>query len=272
MKKLVINADDFGMSTEVNEGIKQGIRAGVLTSVSVMANMPFFDDAVRFLKKHPKVKVGLHLNITEGKSLLWPAKASTLLREDNYFYSLPVVAVRLLTSQTSLKEVRQEMVAQFEKLKATGLPINHIDSHHHIHLFPSLFRIVWEFAQANQVKTLRCRKFSFSNLTNGIKLFPNLKQLLIICLSLYCNVRFYKARDMFSNNSIYDLNWEKTISEAKFLRILNELPDGVTGIICHPAVMSKEGNRKFLASRYHCLQLMLKPKIRQKIHSILNST
>src|SRR5882757_5858501 len=89
MKKLIINADDFGMSREVNEGTKQGIKQGIITSVSVMTNMPYFNEAVRFLKKYPHVSVGLHFNITEGKSLLLPKDAKNLIREDDNFYHWP---------------------------------------------------------------------------------------------------------------------------------------------------------------------------------------
>lgn len=269
MKKLIINADDFGMSEEVNAGIKQGIEAGVLNSVSVMTNMPFFDDAVKFLRKHPEVSIGLHLNVTEGKSLLWPAKVSTLLREDNSFYSWPITILRLSLKQISLQELNNEMSAQFEKLKATGLPITHIDSHHHAHLFPSLFQLVWEFAKKEKISSLRCRKFSLSHMTNGIKLVPRPKQLLIILLSFYNNFRFYKARSLFSTDSLYDLNWEESISQEKLLSILNQLPEGVTSIICHPAVMSSQGNKKFLASRQHCLELLLRPKVQKKIHALM---
>ncbi len=257
------------MSPEVNEGIKAGIRAGVLTSVSVMPNMPEFKDAVRFLKKHKKIKVGLHFDITEGNSLLWPSQVSSLLREDNNFYSLPVMAIRLLFNQISLTEVELELAAQYQKLNETGLPINHIDSHHHIHLFPTLFPILLKFAQSKKVKALRCRRFSLRNLTNRINQFPNAKQMVIILLSLYNNFRFYKYKSFFSNDALFDLNWEYTLSERKLLDILTNLPEGTTGIICHPATISKQGNKKFLASRYHCLQLLLKPKVRAKILALL---
>jgi chitin disaccharide deacetylase len=271
MQRLIINADDFGMSPEINSGIKQGIKAGVLTSVSVMVNMPYFDDAVRFLKKHPEVKVGLHFNITEGTPLLWPSQVSTLLREDNDFCSLPVATLRFCLGQISLDEAKAELVAQYAKLSATGLKIAHIDSHHHIHLFPPLFYLVCNFALTKKVTWLRCRKFTFSHLSNGLKVFPNLKQIIILTLSFFNNIYCYSARKIFSTDSLYDLNWDKSISESKFLKILHNLPDGITVIICHPAILSKHGNKKFLDSRYHCLKLITRPKITRKIKRVLKT-
>ncbi len=100
MRRLIINADDFGMSQEVNEGIKKGIKAGVINSVSLMANMSYFDDAVKFLKNHEKIAIGLHFNITEGAPLSQPKKIQTLLREDNNFYYWINLSLISRTSQT----------------------------------------------------------------------------------------------------------------------------------------------------------------------------
>src|ERR1700733_1674189 len=109
MKKLIINADDFGMSQEVNEGTKKGIEQGIITSVSVMANMPFFEDAVRFLRKHPKVSVGLHFNITEGKPLILPKDAINLIREDDSFYHWPQLITRVASKNITRSEIEKEL-------------------------------------------------------------------------------------------------------------------------------------------------------------------
>ena len=123
MKKLIINADDFGMSREVNEGTKKGIEQGIITSVSVMANMPFFEDAIRFLKKHPRVSVGLHFNITEGKPLIFPKDAKNLIREDDSFYHWPQLVTRVASKTIKRTEIEMELKRQYMELKKTGLPI-----------------------------------------------------------------------------------------------------------------------------------------------------
>ncbi|PWU23162.1 hypothetical protein C5B42_03915 [Candidatus Cerribacteria bacterium 'Amazon FNV 2010 28 9'] len=265
MKAITINADDFGMSQEINAGIKQGIEAGVLTSVSIMTNMPFFEDAVRFLKKHPEIYVGLHFNITEGTPVSPLNKVGLLLREDNHFFSWVLIASRLFISVHAVKDIQTELLAQYEKLEKTGLKISHIDSHHHIHLHSRIFPIVISLAKRKGVKALRCRRFNIWNITNGIKIIPNLKQMIILSLCLYNNIRYRQYKELFSTDALYDLNWDNCISEKKLLSIFNHLPDGITGIICHPATMSKTGNKMFLTPRFHCLQLMLKPSIRKKI-------
>src|ERR1700748_1221382 len=104
-KILIINADDFGMNKEVNEGIKLGIKQGVVTSVSVMTNMPFFEDAMRFLSDYPRVSVGLHFNITEGKPLV--KHADSLVGNDNNFYFWTKLINKLLLQQVEIRTIEK---------------------------------------------------------------------------------------------------------------------------------------------------------------------
>src|SRR4051794_5424327 len=128
MKYLIINADDFGMSREVNTGTKKGIEQGIITSVSVMVNMPYFDDAIKFLKRYPHISVGLHFNITEGKPLHHPKDVGTLIREDDNFYHWPQLIGREVIKNIRQDEIERELKLQYATLKATGLNITHIDS------------------------------------------------------------------------------------------------------------------------------------------------
>jgi predicted glycoside hydrolase/deacetylase ChbG (UPF0249 family) len=263
---LIINADDFGMSYEVNEGIKLAINEGILTSVSVMANMPYFDDAIKFLKKKPHIAVGLHFNLSEGSPLLPVKQVKTLVREDNNFFTWLITAFYIIKKRTSSKEIEAELQAQFEKLEKTGLKISHIDSHHHIHLLPQLFRILIKFAAKKKINTLRCKHFDFFHFFNRIKHKHTLKQFLIISLCLINNFIFNKSSYLFETDNIYDLNWVDKLSEKEFISLLQRLPQGTTEIICHPAIESKTGNLLFLTTRYRTLKLL----IAKSLPNILN--
>ncbi len=178
-KQIIINADDFGMSKEVNEGTKDGIRQGIISSVSVMANMPYFDDAIAFLRNYPKVSVGLHFNITEGKPVILPKHVGNIIREDDYFFHWPQLIGRVAFDAIQLKEVETELKAQFKRLQNTGLPITHIDSHHHVHLYPSIFNLVSKFADEKGIYSLRGHYFSFWNFTLGVWKKPIPTQLIV---------------------------------------------------------------------------------------------
>jgi predicted glycoside hydrolase/deacetylase ChbG (UPF0249 family) len=265
MKKLIINADDFGMSKEVNEGTKKGIEEGIITSVSLMANMPYFDDAVKFLKKYPKVSVGLHFNITEGKSLIIPKEAKNLIREDDYFYHWPQLIARVAFKSIKYSEIENELKTQYNELKKTGLPITHIDSHHHVHLYPSVFKIISSFADKEKIQSLRGNYFNNWNLTLGVLKKPAPAQLIVNIALLLSNLRHRKYGNLYEINRFYDINWGKDLSTKELVTILESLPEGITEFICHLAVESVTGNKKFLKPRYKALKLLTNSQIKKHL-------
>jgi len=265
MKKLIINADDFGMSKEVNEGTKKGIEEGIITSVSLMANMPYFEDAVRFLKKHPRVSVGLHFNLTEGKCLILPKHAKNLIREDDSFYHWPQLISRVAKKTIKPSEIEQELKKQYLTLKKTGLPITHIDSHHHIHLYPSIFKIVSAFADKEKIQSLRGNYFNTWNLTLGVWKKPIVTQVIVNSALLLSNMRHAEHKHLYEINRFYDINWGKDLSSTELLSILEKLPQGTTEFICHLAVESTTGNKKFLTPRYKTLRLLTEPDVKKHL-------
>lgn len=265
MRKLIINADDFGMSREVNEGTKKGIHQGIITSVSIMVNMPYFEDAITFLKKYPQVSVGLHFNITEGKPILIPNYVGTLLREDDSFYFWTALAWHMFINRVSLKEIDEELKAQYAKLKQTKVKITHIDSHHHIHLFPSVFKIVNAFADKQGVGGLRGNRFNVWNLTVGTFRKPITTQLIVNTLLLMNTLRMKNYEDTRKISRFYDINWSNNMPPSEFAKILKNLPEGTTEFICHLAVLSDTGNRTFLQPRYKALKLLTNPQIKKHL-------
>lgn len=134
MTKLIINADDFGLSKGANYGIIEAHKNGVVKSTSIMAGMPAFDHAIELLKNHPNLGCGVHLTITAHKPLLKTHK--TIVDENGYFYK--GLRPNMKIEDLDLEEVYNEFCAQIEKVKAAGIEITHLDSHHHIHTAPFL--------------------------------------------------------------------------------------------------------------------------------------
>ena len=264
MRDLIINADDFGMSAEVNEGVKRAVELGVLNNVSLMVNLPNFAEAVGFLREHPEVSVGLHFNITEGKSVLPPNEVSSLLREDDSFYHWTSLIPRLIFRDSRTLEIIKELWAQYQKLKETGLEITHVDSHHHMHLYPPVFKALTQLADKEAIKSLRCHHFNLWDLTAGIGKPPTFKQL-VINLGLWVNNRLYNHKHLGEVDRIYDLNWDENMTEEELIQILDHLPEGVTELICHLGILSTTGNRKFLEPRLRKLEILSKPRVRDRI-------
>ena len=157
-RRLVINADDFGFTDGVNRGIiRAAPAAGVVTSTSVMVNMPGWDDALARLRdRRLTLGIGLHLNLVAGAPL---TRAPTLTdAQTGRFHSLGRLARRAVAGRVRLDEVRAECEAQFERLAWAGVRITHVDSHRHTHCLPGFFIAVRDAARSARVSVIRvCR-------------------------------------------------------------------------------------------------------------------
>jgi predicted glycoside hydrolase/deacetylase ChbG (UPF0249 family) len=135
-KRLIINADDLGMSRGITDGILRAHREGVVTSASLIVNQAGSEYAVAQLVKYPDLGVGIHLNISEGTPVLPPQQVPTLVTRDGCFYPPAQMVRRLWRWHTSPHELEAEFRAQIRRMKDRGLSITHGDCHHHMHLYP----------------------------------------------------------------------------------------------------------------------------------------
>jgi predicted glycoside hydrolase/deacetylase ChbG (UPF0249 family) len=148
MKKVIINADDFGLCGPVNEGIVKAHRDGILTSATLMANTPGFDQAVGLAKANPGLGVGVHLNIVRGRPLSRPEDVPSLLGKDGRFLARPGAILRKIAAgRISSAEIERELRVQIERALSSGLALTHLDSEKHVHAFPPVFRIVVRLAR-----------------------------------------------------------------------------------------------------------------------------
>src|ERR1017187_9647284 len=155
-RRLIVNADDFGLSQFVNEAVIRAHRDGILTSASLMVNEPGCDEAVKFAKESPELGVGLHLTLLMGHSALPPEQISGLVSSRGEFSNSPVgVGMNYFFKRSLREQLRAEIHAQFEKFHATGLPLDHVNGHLHLHLHPTIFKILMEDAEKLGIRHLR---------------------------------------------------------------------------------------------------------------------
>jgi hopanoid biosynthesis associated protein HpnK len=137
MKQLILNADDFGLTRGVNEGIIQSHRNGILTSATLMACGPAFDHAVELAKLNPRLGVGCHLVLVGGKAAAPLEEIPSLVSKDgNLHDSLGSFVTRLSTGMIRPKEIEWELRAQILKIRAAGIEPTHLDTHKHTHAHP----------------------------------------------------------------------------------------------------------------------------------------
>src|SRR5476651_179454 len=138
VRRLIVNADDFGLSKSVNEAVVRAHRDGILTTASLMVNEPGFDEAVKLAKENPKLGVGLHLTLLVGHSALPPGKIPGLVDSRGEFGNNPFTGGLNYFFKGNLREqLRAEIHVQFEKFYSTGLKLDHVNGHLHFHLHPT---------------------------------------------------------------------------------------------------------------------------------------
>ena len=145
-KKIIINADDFGLTIGVNEGIIEAFKNGVLTSTTLMVNQPYAKEAVELSKKNPKLGVGMHMTFDKGKAL---TGVSTLTDENGNLKNS-----KTLLEQGIEEDFYKEILAQYKEFKKLmGKEPTHVDSHHHIHMNnPEAFKAMTTFCTENKLK------------------------------------------------------------------------------------------------------------------------
>ena len=142
-RRLIVNADDFGLSASVNAAVLRAHRNGILTTASVMVNEPGFEEAVQLAKENPQLGVGLHLTFLMGHASLPPEKIPGLVNGRGEFSNSPTgVGLRYFFQRRLREQLRAEIHAQFEKFHATGLKLDHVNGHLHLHLHPTIFEIL----------------------------------------------------------------------------------------------------------------------------------
>jgi len=152
-KRLIINADDFGISRGVNIGIIEAAEAGAVTSASLITNLPAFADAISRAQSSPDISVGLHLNFTIGRPI---TRAPSLTRRNTgEFYPLPALLGRASLGRLDPSDIDLECKAQIDRMIDAGFRPTHLDSHRHVHAHPAIWSAVLTAAASRGVSCVR---------------------------------------------------------------------------------------------------------------------
>jgi hopanoid biosynthesis associated protein HpnK len=155
--RLIVNADDFGLTAGVNRAIVELHRAGVLTSTTLMARAGATDAAIALARETPSLGTGCHIVLVDGQPVLPVNRIPTLIdRKTGCFHaSLTAFLARLFTGRISASDIEREAAAQIALLKDRGVPLTHIDTHKHTHMFPAVLRPVLRAARAAGIAAIR---------------------------------------------------------------------------------------------------------------------
>ncbi len=239
---LIVNADDFGHSSNVNQGVEKCHREGILTSATLMANMPGFSEAVIIAKRNPKLGVGVHLNILRGTPLSKKEEVPELIDEKgNFTPSFLSKIIQGFTQKAFLQQLEKELRAQIEKVSGAGIQITHFDSEMHSHLvIPHYFQLVCRLAEEYKVPSLRLVKEKLSSAPLFSPQFPKL--LLLLATSRYYRFRYPEVN---SCDTFIGVGMTGSVSEGNIVKELSSLPSGVTELMVHPGIVGDANTSSF---------------------------
>jgi predicted glycoside hydrolase/deacetylase ChbG (UPF0249 family) len=154
--RLIVNADDFGMSPGISRGVVRAHREGVVTSTSLLGNCPDLDQARALLAEAPNLGVGVHLTLVEGGPVADAARVPTLLKADGQFHARGAEFIAAWTKrQIDASDVEREFDAQITRVRDAGIKIDHLDTHHHLGFLPVVGRTVEAVARKHGIAAIR---------------------------------------------------------------------------------------------------------------------
>ena len=269
-RKLIVTADDFGLSVPVNEAVESAHRQGFLSAASLMVGAKAAADAVERARRLPSLGVGLHLTLLDGHPVLPPEAIPDLVGPDGRFPSDPFrFGVALYSSREMQSQANAEIDAQFERFAATGLPMDHINGHKHFHLHPVVSRAIARVAPRFNRPPVRVplEPFGPSFRANRNRAFGRLASWLFYYVQTRRIRRELMAGSIPSNDHVFGLYDSGAMTEDRILRLLDQLPGGVSEIYCHPATRRWEGPDNSPASYQpeNELAALLSPEVKRKM-------
>jgi chitin disaccharide deacetylase len=250
--RLIVNADDFGFTRDVNEGIVEAHRNGILTATTLMANGAAFDHAVALARENPSLDVGCHLVLVQGRSVEDPSRM------------LPATMTELGRVMLQRKlPVYEELLAQVRKIVQAGIRPTHLDTHKHTHLLPPVLEAVAQLAHEFGIPWVR-RPFDFG-IDRGARITKSAVALgMRVTRPGFARVLGdLKTTDHFAGFQITGL-----LRRANLIDILERLPEGLTEFMCHPGKLGPElraAATRLKESREIELAALVSPDVRSVI-------
>lgn len=232
---LVVTADDFGLSVEVNTAVEQAHRDGILTAASLMVGAPAAADAVARARRLPRLRVGLHVVLLEARPVLRRDAIPDLVDASGRFRADMVrLAIEIAAHPAVRAQMRAEVAAQFAAFRDAGLPLDHVNAHKHFHLHPSILAAVLDEARRASVRVLRLPVEPAAVLaTTGQGASP----LCARATAWWARrlARAVRRRGFAVPDHVLGLAWSGAMTPSRLAALLRHLPDGVTEIYTHPA-------------------------------------
>ncbi|HTV91611.1 MAG TPA: hopanoid biosynthesis-associated protein HpnK [Verrucomicrobiae bacterium] len=221
-KQLIVSADDYGLSAEVNEAVERAHRDGILRAASLMVAAPAAQDAIRRARALPTLRVGLHVVVVNGRPLLPPDRVRPLVDDDgNFPTDLAAAGIRYFFDPRARRALEAEIRAQFDAFARTGLPLDHVNAQNHMHVHPTVLGIIIKVGAAYGMRAVRVPRE------------PGGAAFLTPWLALM-RARLHRA-GIATNDAVLGIRDSGHMTRARVLELLDTLPPGISEMYFHPA-------------------------------------
>lgn len=236
MDGLIVTADDFGADEAVNEAVERAHVDGILTAASLMVTGHAMADAVARARQLPRLGVGLHLVLVEGRPALPPARIPDLVDGDGLFRTNMVRAgIDIFFRPAVRRQLAAEIDAQFAAFAATGLPLDHVNTHKHFHLHPTIAGLILSIGTRYGLRAMRA----------PVEPIDILRRIEPVRITIADRIAAPYARSVRSRiartgllvpDQVFGLAWTGAMSAARIGALIAARPPGLTEIYLHPAL------------------------------------
>jgi len=274
LRRLIVNADDFGITPGVNRAIAEAHQHGIVTSTTLMANSGAFSAAVDIARSTPHLAVGCHLVLVDGSPVLPPDQIPTLLGENGHFPpGFGTVAKSAIRKRLKPAEIEAEVGAQIRKVQQAGLSVSHVDSHKHMHMFPLIGAAVIQAAQSCGVRAIRnpfvpIKAIAFARLARRPQLWTRYIETRILRRYHRDFREFVKKAGMITTDGSFGVISTGALDPDIFNAIANSIPEGTWELVCHPGYVDADLGRirtRLRESREQELAILTSEQARQAL-------
>jgi len=270
LRRLIVCADDFGLDEAVNAAVEAASRDGILTCASLMVGAPAAGDAVACARRLPRLKVGLHLVLVDGRPVLPVDEVPDLVDRSGAFDDNMLRAgVRFFFSPRARRQLAAEIRAQFSAFRATGLALDHVNAHKHMHIHPTVAALVIAIGREFGMRAMRVPAEPWAALrraaaAEGARVAPPLYAPWIALLR-----RRLRRAGLAVNDHLLGLAWSGAMTEPRVLRLLAALPAGTSELYCHPAMTQTPALARAMPAYRPVEELaaLLSPAVRRLVDS-----
>lgn len=271
MRRLIINADDFGFTSGVNRAIVEAHNYGVVTSSTLMAGGIAFSEAVQMAKATPKLSIGCHIVLIDGTPVSTAEALPSLTSGGVFRDGLKSFVARALAGRMNAEEIATEALAQIRRVQSAGISVSHIDTHKHTHIFPQILKPVLRAARGCGVKAVRNpfgprRPFRSSELLARPNLWTRYAEVRVLRRFAGKFREAAKQEGFATPDGTLGIEVTGTLDETLFEAIANTIPDGTWEFVCHPGFNDADlstANTRLREARETELRVLTLPTARE---------